>query len=655
MDKTEKETFNIKETVNQTPFDSLSAQAFLKKWAKINDDIKIKFLPREKWEEKKEKGSFREKSGGGMVLFLPDDLHLWEMVGITEEIDRDTFAEKPERAEEKKAEMKELGKMFKNAGSYISARLQSVKEGQEIAEAMAEEFSSYGKMLAKDEDDNAADLSPEETTETDKWLLGENLSASRLGQMEEEEEKEEKRRETIAQFFRVAKKAFELQNSRLSHAQASGEPWKDTTPIHSSFLQKVKQSISGEAEKPKWELEGAIFRRGMENLLKNLERPANRELISLAEYYTEKLFGKETAASFFGEQEKLVETLHLSDLKKELSEVREEGDLSAIGEKEKEIALKISRAVSSFPFKSGANNPADIIADKYINCVGASILGGALLSEVGIVYLVAEVPEHSLTFLITADDKIIWQDMLSPCNNEELQDSVFEGKNDEGKHFTAADIVDFSKKPSASGLMLAINEEVYLKKLPHIREEERKNITLFGPETGQQIQLLSNTTNAFIELQKYEEAVETAKQALALSPKHLSLYNNLGNALLKSGRYREAIIEYKKILSLNPEYSFAYGGIGDALLHLGDISGAKETFEKAVSLHPKDFYAHLGLGIALSRLNGSEKEAEEELKEAISLNYRLPEPYLHLSKLLKKTGRMEESERAREDYLARKN
>jgi len=653
MTKGEQETFNLKPIIEQTPFDSLSAQAFLRKWGEINDGMKIQFLEREKWAEKKEKGSFREKTTGGMTLFLPKDLHLWEMVGVMEEIDKDTFAENPKKSEGKKAEMESLGKMFKNVGTYIRERSRSIKEGEGIAEAMADEFYSYGKLLAGGEGDDIADLSPEETEEAEKWLFGENIAASRMGSIEDEEKKEEERRETLAQFFRIADKAFVLQNRELSELKEKATPWDDTTPIHSAFLKKVEQSIQEEAEKPKWEIDSAIFRRGMENLLKNLERPTSKELVCLAEVYMEKLFGKKTTASFFGAQEKLIEALHFSTLKKEMNEVRESGDIASIGLKESEIALKIQRAVRSFPYRSNANNPSDIIEKKYINCVGASTLGGALLSEAGINYLVGAVPEHSLLFLVTADGKVIWHDMLSPDANEELSDDMLEGVNEEGKPLTVADIVSFSKNPKIGGLMFDIKGIKYIKKLPQVEEGQRQYITLFPPEVGQQVQLLSNTTSAFIKLKKYKEAIETSKQALAFSPKHLLLYNNLGYALLRSGRDEEAIIEYKKALALNPQFSLAYDGIGEALLGLDDVSGAKETFEKAISVHPTDSYAHLGLGLSLVRLGGFDNAAENEFKEAISLKPDRPDPYLHLSKLLKKMGKIEESELAYEDYLLR--
>ncbi len=650
MNNSKQETFSIKEQVNQTPFDSLSSQSFLKEWAKINDGMEITFLPRKEWEEKREEGIFQKKENGKMELSLPEDLHLWEMVGIMEEVDRDTFSENPKKANEKREEMALLGKKFKNVAQYLSERISSVREGRGIAEAMAEEFLSYGNLLSPEENSVKKELTAPEIAEADKWILGENIALSRL----EKSEDEEKRKETLAQFFRVAEKAFVLRNRELQETEGKEKPWEDKTPIHSAFLQKVEQSIKGEVEKPKWEIEGSLFRRGTENLMKNLERPANKKMIGTVESFIKELFGEKAVSSFSEQNEKLADSLKISELKKEIEEVRGKGDLSSIGMKEREIALKIQKSVNDFPYRLGMNNPSDIIEKKYINCVGASIVGSTLLSEVGIDFLSAAAPEHSLTFLITTDGKVVWQDMLCPDFNQEIQDRDLDGINKKGTQITVSDILDFSKNPDSFGLSFNMRGEEYRKKLPFLDEGEKMRITLFLPKQGQQIELLNNTAFAFIELGKYKEAIETCKQGLSFSPNYPTLHYNYGYSLSHLGHFAEAIKEYKKGIAIYPEYYLAYEGIGYALLELGHISEAIETFEKAVSLRPKDSNSHLGLGVALLRSGASDVEAENEFKIAISLNDRLPEPYLQLAKLFEKTKRSEESSRAYKDYEARK-
>ncbi|MCX6736393.1 MAG: tetratricopeptide repeat protein [Candidatus Parcubacteria bacterium] len=653
MNPSEQKTFSIKEKTEKISFGTLSSQSFLKKWAEINDGTEIEFLERKEWEEKKKTGFFQKKENGKMILFLPQDLHLWEMAGIMEEIDRDTFIEKPERAREKKEEMEALGKMFMNTASYLSERNSSLKEGKEIAEAMAEEFYSYGKLLSPEEMPVKKELTEEETAEVDKWILSEDIVLSRLEKIEDKKEKEEKRREALSQFFRVAQKAFALQNRSLSEPKEKAKPWESTTPVHSAFLQKIDQSIQNEVEKPKWELDGAMFRRGVENLLKNLEQPAKKEIIGSVELFIKNLFGGGAASSFSEQNRKLVESLHLSELKKEMEEVRKSGDLLFIGRKETELSSKIQQAVSSFRYRGNSNNPAEIILTKYINCVGASIIGGALLSEIGINYLVGSVPEHSFLFFVTSDDRVVWQDMLAPHLNEELHDSFLSGVLKNGNPITVSDIVAFSKNPSVQGFTFEVKGNIYEEKMPFFVERERKYITLFPPKEGQQIQLLGNTADALIKMGKYEEAVDASREALTLSPDHPNLYNNFGYSLMKQGRNEEAIAEYKKALALDPEYHLAYNGIGQSLYNLGNFSEAKETFEKEISLNPHNERAHYGLGKTLVMLGDYDEKAEQEFLEAISLNDRFSNPYFSLAELLKKEERNIEAVQVYQDFLAR--
>jgi hypothetical protein len=117
------------------------------------------------------------------------------------------------------------------------------------------------------------------------------------------------------------------------------------------------------------------------------------------------------------EKVKLINILEIPRLKRELEKTRQNGDIAKISAKELEIAKKIRKAVSSFDYEKSSNNPSEMIKYELINCVGASILGGGLLDEVGIKYLHVSLAEHSSTVLITTDGKAYWQD-FTPGNFE---------------------------------------------------------------------------------------------------------------------------------------------------------------------------------------------------------------------------------------------
>jgi hypothetical protein len=106
-------------------------------------------------------------------LYLPEDLQLWEMVGIIELVDKEIFKDKSEKAARNKERLLKLGKIFMNAGIYIARRLDAIEEGKEIAEALALQLYQYGQSLVygkettepKIEEIKTRKLTPEETAE----------------------------------------------------------------------------------------------------------------------------------------------------------------------------------------------------------------------------------------------------------------------------------------------------------------------------------------------------------------------------------------------------------------------------------------------------------------------------------------------------------
>lgn len=283
----------------------------------------------------------------------------------------------------------------------------------------------------------------------------------------------------------------------------------------------------------------------------------------------------------------LLEVLGIEQLKAELEVVRESGSLTRISAKERKIADKIQRAVSGFPYEVGANNPTEMVANRYINCVGASMLGGALMEEAGLNYLVGEVPGHSILFLVTSDDHVEWTDMLKPLFNEHLTDEMIDGHKTDGSPLTIANIVAFSKNPIPEGLMFDIKGKKYRKKLPWVSEGQRQYVTVYDPEYGHHLQLLNNTGYVLLNLGRYDEAIEAYRKVIAIDPKHALSHYGLGNALSGLGRYDEAIEAYHKAIAVNSEEPYFYQELGKALLSLGRREEANEASQRAFNLFIK--------------------------------------------------------------------
>lgn len=606
----EQPKFEIQPTIEQKPFESPAVQSFFTKWCEINDSIVPELIPREEWEQKASTVRLLQKrEDGKQTLYIPEDLQLWEMVGVMEAVDHDTFSAKPERQNEAKEKILELGYMLQDAGVYIAQRLESISEGREIAGALAEEFYNYGQSLVSGEkpeepasidDISQEELTPSETEAVDCFLAGDNLYESRRMRAEEDALSEpneeidffeEERLNTLTQFFRVSEKAFELkkksEDGELQESKTPLAPWENTTPFHSAFTDKITKALTQKIETPKMDFNSAIFRRGMEKLLGEMKEYGAKGAVN-------SLF-KKIGVDLPVEQKKLADTLNVKGLKVELDTIRQSGDIATTSAKEREIADIIQKAVSKFPYHPDANNPSEMVENQYINCVGASTLGGALLSETGLNYLVGHVPEHSILFLVTADGHIEWRDMLDTSLNEDLSDEMLTENQKNGLSITTQDIVTFSKNPTPEGLMFNVKSDNYQDKIPEIKDKQGQFVALFEPEYGQKIQLLNNTGVTLLNLAKKEtdsqkieaycqQAVLFYRQAIVANPQYSYPYNGLGNSLCVLGQYNEAIQSFRQSIAIDPKNPYSYLGLGDAFYKQDSRDNALVAYQKFIRL-----------------------------------------------------------------------
>jgi len=80
---------------------------------------------------------------------------------------------------------------------------------------------------------------------------------------------------------------------------------------------------------------------------------------------------------------------------------------------------------------------------------------------------------------------------------------------------------------------------------------------------------------------KFDAAVKSYKQAIALDPNLAEAYSLMGSALAESGRYKEAEEALRKAVSLKPHFAEGYYHLGIFLKSQGKQSEANEAFRKA--------------------------------------------------------------------------
>jgi len=605
--------FEIQPTIEQKPFESAATRSFFSKWCEINDSIVPEFITREEWEQKRIQGIFEKRSDGKYALFIPPDLQLWEMVGVMETVDHDTFAAKPERQGKKKEELLALGNMFQHAGAYMAQRLDAIEEGKEIARALALELHDYGRALTsgeKPEDSGEIEaiarsvLSPEETEAVDRFLAGTALYASRHARAEEavrhgskkgaptdparrDAAYEQERRQTLRQFFKTSERAFELRGKTERGELRSGtndlKPWQSDTPIHDAFLARVEKAFAREAETPKRELEAAISRRGLAKLAEEIKGPD----------------WKRARSSFFGSlgvdldaaQKRLADIIDIKRLKTELEDVRRSGDVDKISAKETEIADAIFPKVARYQYVLNAHNPSEMVATAELNCVGASTLGGALLEEAGVRYLVGEVPEHSVLFLVTSNGNVEWRDATPGMNPfKPRRELITDYMADGASSATIKDIVALSRNPTSHGVSLKIFSEKWREAgppPPWVAGYGSRYCKVYAPEYGHRLQLLHNAGCALYNIggaEGFRQAAEAFKQVVDIDPENFLAYQYLGKSYYELGRKEEAAGIFRRIIRIDPKDYESYYLLGRALSDLGRKKEALETLRACLEL-----------------------------------------------------------------------
>jgi tetratricopeptide (TPR) repeat protein len=589
------ETSFISQTVEKTPFADTPAQNFFTEWCRINDSIVPEFVSREDWEQRGVQGILEKNDQGKQTLFLPEDLHLWEMMDIIKTVDHDTLARKPEKRKERANQIQELGATFEKAGLYFSEYLPTLDEdnGGSIAQDIAREFYQYGLSLQHKEQKiedipEESSLSNEDKTKLDEWFLGRDVYKNRLARLGEnptEEQIEDMRKKLLSVYFKAL--------TREGYKAEGEKPWEIKAGPMQRLQDKTRRQITKAVETPEREMKTTFFRRGVEKLIsgmgfdkilgilqeleeKNLANSDSMTKIDLDNLKYLKSF-KTTIDHWQNlDYKSLYQALHIDELKQELKEVKETKDVNKISAKELEIAKKIQKTVSSFPYKKNANNPSEMVENQLVNCVGSSILGGGLLDEIGIKYLHADLLEHSATVLITSDSKVYWQDFTplnkSDVNYAEITSDMLEGNTD---------LVDLTNIQD-SGLTINFrNWEIDNKKL---------RVNLFRPETGLQSHILNNTGIILNDLNKNKEAIEAYQQAINVGPKNIYPFNGLGNSLSNLGRNKEAIEVYHQAISVDPKCAVPFNGLGGVLSALGRNEEAIQAYEQFIKLWNSDDY-----------------------------------------------------------------
>jgi tetratricopeptide (TPR) repeat protein len=114
--------------------------------------------------------------------------------------------------------------------------------------------------------------------------------------------------------------------------------------------------------------------------------------------------------------------------------------------------------------------------------------------------------------------------------------------------------------------------------------------------------ILSNRGSALNRLGRYDEAIQTLRQALAVDPELPEGHNNLGSALFGQGKFEAAVDAFEAALRLRPDYPDALNNLGLALQQLGANTEAVAAIRRALQIVPDSAEAAVNLGNAFLSL-----------------------------------------------------
>ncbi len=103
---------------------------------------------------------------------------------------------------------------------------------------------------------------------------------------------------------------------------------------------------------------------------------------------------------------------------------------------------------------------------------------------------------------------------------------------------------------------------------------------------------------AQIQLKKYDEAIQTFEQGLALYPRDNMLWNNKGYANYNLGKYPEALAAYNNAIQFDKNYTIALINKGDTLSKMGQFRNAADAYTRALETDPGNRDATTGLAAA---------------------------------------------------------
>jgi tetratricopeptide (TPR) repeat protein len=160
-----------------------------------------------------------------------------------------------------------------------------------------------------------------------------------------------------------------------------------------------------------------------------------------------------------------------------------------------------------------------------------------------------------------------------------------------------------------------------------------------------------NHARALADGQRYTEAADETRRALALDSRNVDASLMLGSIQLDVGDLDGAYVSFESARANDPDEPTAQRGLGDTWAARGDLARAGEHYRRALALDPEDVATLTALGGIEARA-GRLNDAHRLLTRAIALEPRYARAHLNLGSTYLSAGRMDQAVAAYEQALS---
>lgn len=148
--------------------------------------------------------------------------------------------------------------------------------------------------------------------------------------------------------------------------------------------------------------------------------------------------------------------------------------------------------------------------------------------------------------------------------------------------------------------------------------EQAMRVALDFSDTDLSLFYICDIGYSYIELNRFEEAIQVAKKVIGIKPNYVSAKRLLGHAYSNLGRYEEAKEALKEAIRTVPDFEESHYNLGVVYTKLSRYEEAIKAYKQAIRINPDYAEAHWGVGLSYSQL-GHYKEAIQACKQAVKI------------------------------------